>query len=589
MANSSFHTISGSIRFHNTPSASWSLAARIVTPVLLAALIAFVAFAYVVQMQIREFQFADVGGRAYPVARTIAKFGRVMLNWRNHFLEEHPGYDIAQEWPVHEHWLVTGGFIGVNKFALLAGVPADGNASVIQLERALEKAALLSIATMGLDDPESLGDEDMVAAYILDLERRAIASNRDISSVSNFDSPEWRRLPTPTERRQVRQNDAWPPGVYVDQVTGRGTAPMLRMILPIVRNGLSEEEMGTAIVVFRTDRIQYEQRSFLIFTIVAVLCLLAFVGAVCWYATRRAIAPLRRLAADMHALADGDLTRRSAITGSDEVGLVAQSFNAMAERLRLARLNEKEASRLESDLAVARQIQNNLLPAQTPQIRGLDVFTSYRSAREIGGDYYDFLPVDNRHMGIIVADASGKSIPAALVMSSTRAVLRFVAPGATSAAETLSRVNAILSVDIPRGMFVTACYAILDPLDSSMMVASAGHNPLLVSRGDDTVELVNPGGIALGFDQGPIFQRSIREQRVKLRTGDRVLIYTDGVVECKNPQNEEYSDRRLREFLRRNRNLSSYDFVGALVADLDRHRGAAEVSDDTTIVTFKVL
>jgi sigma-B regulation protein RsbU (phosphoserine phosphatase) len=291
----------------------------------------------------------------------------------------------------------------------------------------------------------------------------------------------------------------------------------------------------------------------------------------------------------MQAIAEGDYTRRAAAREADELGLLAQAFNSMAERLRVASLNAKENTRLESDLAIARDIQNNLLPPQTPRVRGLDMFTSYRPAKEIGGDYYDFLPVDDRHMSLVVADASGKSIPAALVMSTTRAILRFVAPGNLSAAETLTRVNSILSVDIPKGMFVTAYYVILDPIDNTMLCASAGHTPLLIARGDGSVEMLNPGGIALGFDPGPIFQRSIREQRVKLAAGDRVLLYTDGVVECVNTANEEYSDRRLREFLRRNRELSSHDFVGALMADLERHRGAADMHDDTTIVTFKVM
>ncbi|MDR1613302.1 MAG: SpoIIE family protein phosphatase [Planctomycetota bacterium] len=566
------------------------MALRIALPVLLAVLLSFIVFTYVIQVRISGLQFADLGGRAYPAAKSIATFGRILLIWKDRFENRRPDYDAAREWPVKDHWLVTGGFMGGDKLASLVGVEPGAEAPVTQLERAIEKASLLDFSTfMGKEDAENVGDVDMIAAYILDLEGRTVAANHDFGPGAAFFPLEWRRVEPSFGTYNSDSRERFPTGAYIDRPNGRGMYPVFRLSLPIAGNGLTEDPLGSAVVVFRTDRIQYEQRDFLIFMAVMALLLLVFVAMVSWHVNRRAMRPLRRLAADMHALADGDLARRSSLVGSDEIGMLAQAFNSMAERLRLARMNEKEASRLESDLAVARQIQNNLLPSQTPQIRGLDVFTSYRPAREIGGDYYDFLPVDGKHMGIIVADASGKSIPAALVMSSTRAILRFVAPGETSAAETLDRVNAILSVDIPRGMFVTACYLILDPLESSMTVASAGHNPLLVARADDSVELVNPGGIALGFDRGPIFQRSIREQKVRLLPGDRVLAYTDGAVECANAQNEEYSDRRLREFVRRNRELSSRDFVGALVADLDRHRGAAEVGDDTTIVTFKVL
>lgn len=103
------------------------------------------------------------------------------------------------------------------------------------------------------------------------------------------------------------------------------------------------------------------------------------------------------------------------------------------------------------------------------------------------------------------------------------------------------------------------------------------------------MEVINPGGIALGFDRGPVFQHSLKEQVVNLEKGDRFILYTDGVVECANIENEEYSERRLQEFLRRHRHLSSHDFVGALLADLDHYRGGAEIRDDSTIVTFKVV
>ena len=584
VANPAFYSSAGSIRRHSK-AASWGLAAKIAVPAVAAALVSFVIFFYIVQGKVFELQFNDIKGRAYPVARAIAKYGRILLTWKERSRLEHPEYETAPDWKVRDHWLVAGGFIEAGKFADLVGALPDDVVPVDELERAAGRAQLLRMSEWLLDD-DDLDDSELVAAYILDLNGNPVASSRDLTPGAFGASSDWWLAADGLVPAAVA--DAGRSDMHPDFIIDKTREPLLRVTTPIAGGG-RRAAVGTAVVVFRTDGIQAERREFLYTTVALAAVLLAFMSAACWFAARRVTQPMRRLAADMHAIADGDYGRRSAIVGADEIGLLAQAFNSMAERLRVARLNERETNRLESDLAVARSIQNNLLPPQTPLIRGLDIGSSYHPAREIGGDYYDFLLVDSQHMGIIVADASGKSIPAALVMSTTRAILRFVAPGSLSAAETLTRANAILSVDIPRAMFVTAYYLILDPLNGSMVCASAGHNPLLIARADDAVELVNPGGIAIGFDQGPIFQRSIREQRVQLAKGDRVLVYTDGVVECSNPANEEYSDRRLQEFLRRHRDLASHDFVGALLADLDRHRGAADIHDDTTIVTFKVV
>ncbi len=585
----SFYSTAGSLRMHSQ-TMNWGLASKITAPVIGALLIFLIIFTYIVYGKVTEFQYNDITSRAYPMVKTLAKYGRVLIAWRNTFLRQHPEYDTAASWRVDEHWLVTGGFISANKWALLVGEDPDAMATMERLRSAEERAELLNLADWGVDDISDVGQEEMLAAYIIDLSGEPVAASISLVSQSPLTSSSaWRPIITAPHGSPTHAENSQQIQITTDYPTDLGFGEVLRVIVPITRNALNPSQIGTAVVLFRIDHLNYERRGFMVLMVIMAIILCIIMSFLCWLSARRLTVPLQRITMDMYAIAEGDLTRRSSITGSDEVGMLAQAFNSMAERLRVARMNAMEANRLESDLAVAKSIQNSLLPPQTPRIRGLDMYAFYRPAKEIGGDYYDFLPVDSQHMGMVVADASGKSIPAALVMSTTRAILRFVAPGDLSSAETLTRVNAILSVDIPRGMFVTAYYLILDPIKKLMTCASAGHNPLLIARADGSVELVNPGGIALGFDQGPIFQRSIKEQAVILGEGDRVLIYTDGVVECANLENEEYSDKRLQEFLRRHRNLPSNDFVGELLADLDRHRGAASYRDDVTIVTFKVM
>ncbi|MCD8350363.1 MAG: SpoIIE family protein phosphatase [Planctomycetaceae bacterium] len=555
------------------------LVTRLALPILVALLIGFLFTALIIRDRMSNLLLndllADVSNTAYSTALT----GRLLITHRDMFLQNNPEYLQRAEWLTGDHWLVTHGFVNPGDWVEATGFQLDEYAPSSILDKAGE-ATILAPMSRYVNSPRA--DSEIVAVYILNADSTPLATARKQSF--RLDPLAIKSVPPPDNPLEI--GGARITVDYIDHLEGE---PIVRGIARIIDYHEPERIIGSAIVIMRTHRHQADQASILMLLVCLGILLLILMAATCWYSARQVTMPMRQMIIDMQAIADGDYSRRAPMKEGDELGLLAQSFNAMAERLRIARLNEKETSRLESDLAIAREIQNNLLPAQTPRVRGLDMYTAYRPAKEIGGDYYDFLPVDDRHVGIAVADASGKSIPAALVMSTTRAILRFVAPGSSSAAETLSRVNAILSVDIPKGMFVTAYYVILDPLGRTMLCASAGHTPLLIARADGSVELLNPGGIALGFDSGPIFQRSIREQRVGISSGDRVLLYTDGVVECVNPANEEYSDRRLREFLRRHRDLDSHDFVGALMADLDRHRGAAEMRDDTTIVTFKVL
>ena len=567
-----------SIRLHHSRPSRGGLTMRLALPIIAAVTLALLGVAFIVRGQLFSLQLDDLKSDAADAVYTTGLFGRLLLIHRDKFLLDNPEYLRKAEWKAGNHWLVSHGFVSPEDWSAATGFQLDEYAPASVMDQAGRKTILGELDRLFASQDI---DSELVYVSLFNADGSVLAASGRRSF--RFDVNAVKSVPFSEDGARIGNAQ-----IQVDYLAAMEPQPLVRGVARLYAND-GETRIGSAIVILRTDRHDRQQKSLFLLLLGVAVVLALLMAAVCWYSARRVINPMRRLAADMQAIAEGDYTRRAAVRENDEMGLLAQAFNSMAERLRLARLNEQETSRLESDLSIARDIQNNLLPPQTPRVRGLDIHTAYRPAKEIGGDYFDFLPVDGEHMGLVVADASGKSIPAALVMSTTRAILRFVAPGSQSAAETLTRANAILSVDIPRGMFVTAYYVILDPRDNTMLCASAGHTPLLIARGDGSVELMNPGGIALGFDGGPIFQRSIREQRVRLERGDRVLLYTDGVVECVNIANEEYSDRRLREFLRRNRELSSHDFVGALMADLDRHRGTADMRDDTTIVTFKVL
>jgi serine phosphatase RsbU (regulator of sigma subunit) len=177
-----------------------------------------------------------------------------------------------------------------------------------------------------------------------------------------------------------------------------------------------------------------------------------------------------------------------------------------------------------------------------------------------------------------------------MVMAQTRAVLRMLATGNASASGTLAQTNGIIARDIKRGMFVTMIYGVLNVRQKTLTVVSAGHNPMVLYRArTGQVELVNPAGIALGFDKGPIFNRTIKEQTLQLYKGDQAVLYTDGVVEAMNEQREEFTDERFYKWVQANaRDKKSRELVAGLLKELEAHRGRADQHDDITVVTIKV-
>jgi sigma-B regulation protein RsbU (phosphoserine phosphatase) len=253
-------------------------------------------------------------------------------------------------------------------------------------------------------------------------------------------------------------------------------------------------------------------------------------------------------------------------------------------------LSDVERKMLDHELAIAEELQANLLPRKVPQIGGYDVSAYYRPSREVGGDYYDFIEIDADHLGILVADVSGKGIPGSIVMTETRALVKSEAVRTLSPAETLIRVNRVLYNDIKRGMFVTVFYAILSLQKAILTCVSAGHNPMVLWRkASNTCHLVNPNGLALGIDKGPLFERTLKEQKIQLFKGDRFTLYTDGVIESMNDRQELFGQNRFYLRVKQLADKSSSEFLSLLVSEVEAHQGAAPQHDDITIVTGRTV
>src|ERR671910_3858986 len=225
--------------------------------------------------------------------------------------------------------------------------------------------------------------------------------------------------------------------------------------------------------------------------------------------------------------------------------------------------------RIEQELRVARSIQQASLPKEVPSREGWQITPFYQPAREVGGDFYDFLKLPKGRLGILVGDATGKGVPAALVMASARSMLRALAQTSNSPGHVLRRVNDALVTDIPPNMFVTCFYAILEPENGNLTYANAGHDlPYLRRRGGECEELM-ARGMPLGLMPGMGYE----EKQTILEAGEAALLYSDGLVEAHDPEGEMFGFPKLRELIMVRAAGSGGELVDFLLAELNRFTG----------------
>ena len=239
-----------------------------------------------------------------------------------------------------------------------------------------------------------------------------------------------------------------------------------------------------------------------------------------------------------------------------------------------------ERERIEQELRVARVIQQTLLPAEPPQVEGWALNAYWQPARAVSGDFYDFMTLPDGRLGLVIADVTDKGVPAALVMATTRAILRTTVERYDSPGAVLERVNDILCPDIPPKMFVTCLYAILDPSTGGLCFANAGHNLPFRQSAGQAIEL-RATGMPLGLMPGMGYE----EKQITIAPGERVVFYSDGLVEAHNPQRQMYSTPRLQDLLAASGDEN--DLITLLMADLAVFAGEGwEQEDDITCVTL---
>src|SRR5437773_5811488 len=244
-----------------------------------------------------------------------------------------------------------------------------------------------------------------------------------------------------------------------------------------------------------------------------------------------------------------------------------------------------EKQRLETQLEVARQVQLELLPARDPQLEGFDISAYNFPTEEVSGDYYDWVRIYDDQIGVVIADVSGKGVPAALLMAFLRASLRAATHIGYAPHISMSKVNYLLWESIESNQFVTAFYGILDATNRTLAYANAGHNPPLLIAADGSARFDERGGVPLGMFRDTRYY----EHYLTIEPGQMLVLYTDGVTEAMNPSGEEYGGQRLVAAALRGRHLSARELIDFIHRDVIDWTGGLGAHDDVTFFIIKAL
>jgi serine phosphatase RsbU (regulator of sigma subunit) len=274
----------------------------------------------------------------------------------------------------------------------------------------------------------------------------------------------------------------------------------------------------------------------------------------------------------------------------------ASLLNAVADQAAIAISNARmhevidEQERLEREIEIARKVQESLLPSTFPKLPGYQLYAFSKAARQIGGDYYDFVWMDKERLALVIADVAGKGIPGALTMAALRSALRALASKGGNARDLTIDLNRFIFDDLKKDVFISLTLAILDLSKGTLSIVRAGHEPTLLFRHHETEpHLLISTGMALGLDCGSLFEDSLEESSINLLPEDLVVFYTDGLTEAMDDQGVEFSLDRLIDVLKRSRGNDLEYLVNTVQTEIDLFNGDQPPHDDVTMVILRAI
>jgi sigma-B regulation protein RsbU (phosphoserine phosphatase) len=255
----------------------------------------------------------------------------------------------------------------------------------------------------------------------------------------------------------------------------------------------------------------------------------------------------------------------------------------LREEQRLKAEADRRTRERDRQIDEAREIQQRLLPKEIPQIRGCDISSAWRPAETVSGDYFDALRFDDARAALCIADVSGKGLPAAILMSNVQAAVKAFATVETSPAEVCTRVNRVIASNTADDKFITLLYCFIDYASGKITYSNAGHNAGILVRSSGAVERLEKGGAVLG----PFEDCCYEQGEIEIQTGDRVLLFTDGITEARNASGEEFGEERLIRLAVENRALGACELQAVVMQTIADYT-AGSLHDDATLIALSV-
>ena len=334
-----------------------------------------------------------------------------------------------------------------------------------------------------------------------------------------------------------------------------------------------------------TESAKVQMLWLIVGTFVAVLVIGATVSILVADSVSR---PVEGLIYDVRQIAMGNLRHHTKASGPAELRLLARAIDRMTSDLAEGKEKELQLSVRQRELELATSVRNALLPEGTPLIEGYDLGAAFLASPRFGGDFHEFVQRSDGQWGLLVGEVSGRGVPAALVGATARAYLKSELERPGEVLDAFRRINGWLTGDVRRGMFVSALYALLDRTTGRATVACAGHKiPLLrVCASDGQLRVVQPEGIAFGFDKGSVFDRRLQVVEVPIDPGDRLVLANSAPVRIKSEAGEELGEKAFYVRVRKHNALDTTQFLRALRRDLEQYAGESGFQEDISVVTL---